>query len=148
SPKKSRGKGSQGKKTADVSQELVDVSKVSEPEPAKKKTSSRSTRGVVIQDPPSTLNPKLAALKVKLKGVQYLTPEEQETMDTCGYHQKDKKRSQNDKTEHGMEKTVQNQGQSPNFDPVITGDHRKVQLNELNELRDHAYENSLIYKAI
>ncbi|GKB17702.1 reverse transcriptase domain-containing protein [Tanacetum coccineum] len=28
-----------------------------------------------------------------------------------------------------------------------TGDHRKVQLNELNELRDHAYENSLIYKA-
>ncbi|GJS81920.1 reverse transcriptase domain-containing protein [Tanacetum coccineum] len=33
------------------------------------------------------------------------------------------------------------------LDPVITGDHRKVQLNELNELRDHAYENSLIYKA-
>ncbi|GJX11508.1 reverse transcriptase domain-containing protein [Tanacetum coccineum] len=27
-----------------------------------------------------------------------------------------------------------------------TGDHRKVQLNKLNELRDHAYENSLIYK--
>ncbi|GJX37984.1 hypothetical protein Tco_0251287 [Tanacetum coccineum] len=26
------------------------------------------------------------------------------------------------------------------------GDHRKIQLNELNELRDHAYENSLIYK--
>ncbi|GJW17191.1 reverse transcriptase domain-containing protein [Tanacetum coccineum] len=34
-----------------------------------------------------------------------------------------------------------------NFNPEITGDHRKVQLNELNELRDHAYENSLIYKA-
>nr|GEX77574.1 reverse transcriptase domain-containing protein [Tanacetum cinerariifolium] len=28
----------------------------------------------------------------------------------------------------------------------ITGDHRKVQINELNELRDQAYENSLIYK--
>nr|GEW50877.1 reverse transcriptase domain-containing protein [Tanacetum cinerariifolium] len=26
------------------------------------------------------------------------------------------------------------------------GDHQKVQLNELNELRDYAYENSLIYK--
>nr|GEV06022.1 reverse transcriptase domain-containing protein [Tanacetum cinerariifolium] len=26
------------------------------------------------------------------------------------------------------------------------GDHRKVQLNELNELHDQAYENSLIYK--
>nr|GEU86687.1 reverse transcriptase domain-containing protein [Tanacetum cinerariifolium] len=28
----------------------------------------------------------------------------------------------------------------------VTGDHQKVQLNELNELCDHAYENSLIYK--
>ncbi|GJT92726.1 reverse transcriptase domain-containing protein [Tanacetum coccineum] len=32
------------------------------------------------------------------------------------------------------------------FDIRTTGDHKKVQLNELNELRDHAYENSLIYK--
>nr|GEV30731.1 reverse transcriptase domain-containing protein [Tanacetum cinerariifolium] len=33
-----------------------------------------------------------------------------------------------------------------NFNLTVMGDHRKVQLNELNELRDHAYENSLIYK--
>ncbi|GJR18566.1 reverse transcriptase domain-containing protein [Tanacetum coccineum] len=33
-----------------------------------------------------------------------------------------------------------------NFDIKTAGDHRKVQLNELNEHRDHAYENSLIYK--
>ncbi|GJX34659.1 reverse transcriptase domain-containing protein [Tanacetum coccineum] len=33
-----------------------------------------------------------------------------------------------------------------NFNLETAGDHRKVQLNELNELRDHAYENSLIYK--
>nr|GEY13507.1 reverse transcriptase domain-containing protein [Tanacetum cinerariifolium] len=33
-----------------------------------------------------------------------------------------------------------------NFDLKIAGDHRKLQLNELNELRDQAYENSLIYK--
>nr|GEW05551.1 reverse transcriptase domain-containing protein [Tanacetum cinerariifolium] len=33
-----------------------------------------------------------------------------------------------------------------NFDLTVAGDYRKVQLNELNELRDHAYENSLIYK--
>nr|GEX93091.1 reverse transcriptase domain-containing protein [Tanacetum cinerariifolium] len=33
-----------------------------------------------------------------------------------------------------------------NFDLAVAGDHRKVQLNELNELRNHAYENSLIYK--
>nr|GEZ15939.1 DNA-directed DNA polymerase [Tanacetum cinerariifolium] len=30
--------------------------------------------------------------------------------------------------------------------PIGSGDHMKVQLNELNELRDQAYENSLIYK--
>nr|GEW41117.1 reverse transcriptase domain-containing protein [Tanacetum cinerariifolium] len=33
-----------------------------------------------------------------------------------------------------------------NFDLAVAGDHWKVQLNELNELRDHAYENSLVYK--
>nr|GEY90955.1 reverse transcriptase domain-containing protein [Tanacetum cinerariifolium] len=33
-----------------------------------------------------------------------------------------------------------------NFDLKTTGDHRKLQLNELSELRDQAYKNSLIYK--
>nr|GEY51372.1 reverse transcriptase domain-containing protein [Tanacetum cinerariifolium] len=33
-----------------------------------------------------------------------------------------------------------------NFDLKTTGDHRKVQINELNKLRDQAYKNSLIYK--
>nr|GFC92485.1 reverse transcriptase domain-containing protein [Tanacetum cinerariifolium] len=32
-----------------------------------------------------------------------------------------------------------------NFD-LNTGDHRKLQLNELSELRDQAYENFVIYK--
>nr|GEV25192.1 reverse transcriptase domain-containing protein [Tanacetum cinerariifolium] len=35
-----------------------------------------------------------------------------------------------------------------NFDFKTAGDHRKLQLNELNELHDQAYENSLIYKEI
>nr|GEX45955.1 reverse transcriptase domain-containing protein [Tanacetum cinerariifolium] len=33
-----------------------------------------------------------------------------------------------------------------NFDLKTAGDHWKLQPNELNELRDQAYENSLIYK--
>nr|GEU56743.1 reverse transcriptase domain-containing protein [Tanacetum cinerariifolium] len=33
-----------------------------------------------------------------------------------------------------------------NFDLKTAGDHRKLQLNELNELHDQAYENSVIYK--
>nr|GEW74994.1 hypothetical protein [Tanacetum cinerariifolium] len=32
------------------------------------------------------------------------------------------------------------------FNLKTAGDHRKVQINELNELRNQAYENSLIYK--
>nr|GEW18404.1 reverse transcriptase domain-containing protein [Tanacetum cinerariifolium] len=33
-----------------------------------------------------------------------------------------------------------------NFDLKTVGDHQKLQINELNELRDQVYENSLIYK--
>nr|GFA57155.1 reverse transcriptase domain-containing protein [Tanacetum cinerariifolium] len=33
-----------------------------------------------------------------------------------------------------------------NFDLKTASDHRKLQLNELNELRNQAYDNSLIYK--
>nr|GEW32162.1 reverse transcriptase domain-containing protein [Tanacetum cinerariifolium] len=33
-----------------------------------------------------------------------------------------------------------------NFNFKTAGDHRKLQLNKLSELRDQAYENSLIYK--
>nr|GFA45075.1 hypothetical protein [Tanacetum cinerariifolium] len=33
-----------------------------------------------------------------------------------------------------------------NFDLKTAGDHRKLQLNELSELQDQAYENALIYK--
>nr|GEY42272.1 reverse transcriptase domain-containing protein [Tanacetum cinerariifolium] len=33
-----------------------------------------------------------------------------------------------------------------NFDLETIGDHRKLQLNELSELRDQAYKNSLSYK--
>nr|GEV66736.1 reverse transcriptase domain-containing protein [Tanacetum cinerariifolium] len=33
-----------------------------------------------------------------------------------------------------------------NFDLKTAGDHQKLQFNELNELLDQAYENSLIYK--
>nr|GEX50127.1 reverse transcriptase domain-containing protein [Tanacetum cinerariifolium] len=33
-----------------------------------------------------------------------------------------------------------------NFDLAVAGDHQKIQLNELNKIHDHAYENLLIYK--
>nr|GEY12825.1 reverse transcriptase domain-containing protein [Tanacetum cinerariifolium] len=33
-----------------------------------------------------------------------------------------------------------------NFDLKTAGDHRQLQLNELSELRDQAYKNSVIYR--
>ncbi|GJT29705.1 hypothetical protein Tco_0909980 [Tanacetum coccineum] len=63
-PKKSRGKGSQGKKTVYDSQETVEVSEEFEPEPAKKRTTSkrrvkksvtRSAKDNIIHDPDTAL---------------------------------------------------------------------------------------------
>ncbi|GKE43053.1 hypothetical protein Tco_1470337 [Tanacetum coccineum] len=130
-PKKSRGKGSQGKKTADTPVEEIEVSKESDPQRAKRKTSSkrrvkkkvtlstndniisddpdvvlelaksisqteaqaeeaeaarkkssgRCARSVVIQESLSTLKSKPATSKAKLKGFPSLTLEEQEPAD-------------------------------------------------------------------
>ncbi|GJT88832.1 hypothetical protein Tco_1070549 [Tanacetum coccineum] len=86
-PKKSRGKGSQGNKTVDVSQETIDVSE------EHCFRVSRSTRSVVIQDTPSSPKPKLDASKPKLKGVQSLTPKEQEVADVMQALKESKKTS-------------------------------------------------------
>ncbi|GJU17120.1 hypothetical protein Tco_1145086 [Tanacetum coccineum] len=66
SPKKSRGKGSQRKKTDDDSQKSVDVS-----QSAKLKLKKQKQQGKVTSNPPK-----------KVKGVPSLTPEEQEVADT------------------------------------------------------------------
>nr|GEV33318.1 copia protein [Tanacetum cinerariifolium] len=63
------------------------------PEPAKKKTGSRSTKSVVIQDTPSAPNLKPVVSKHKLKSVQYLTPEEQEAADVMQALKESKKTS-------------------------------------------------------
>ncbi|GJS45202.1 hypothetical protein Tco_0595323 [Tanacetum coccineum] len=63
------------------------------PEPAKKKTDSRGTRSVVIQDTPIAPKSKPATSKPKLKGVQSLTPEEQEAVDVMQALKESKKTS-------------------------------------------------------
>nr|GEV45869.1 hypothetical protein [Tanacetum cinerariifolium] len=127
-PKKSRGRGSKGKKTTKESQETVNVSEESKPKPepakkkttskrvvkkkvtlsvddniifgdpdaalelakivtesfsesAKKKSSGRSSKSVVIHDTPSAPKSKSATLKTKLKGALTLTPQEEEAAD-------------------------------------------------------------------
>ncbi|GKA95715.1 reverse transcriptase domain-containing protein [Tanacetum coccineum] len=56
---------------------------------------------------------KACIFRSKLEAQSLLGPLKQANYRSSGYQQKDRKPSQNDKTEHGMEKTVQNQGQSP-----------------------------------
>nr|GFA26060.1 hypothetical protein [Tanacetum cinerariifolium] len=93
-PKKSRGKGSQGKKTADTHVADVDVFEESNSEPAKKKTASRRMvkKKVIISAADNIIPDSDVALELeedqlaflseilskKLKGVQSLTLEEQE----------------------------------------------------------------------
>nr|GEV42084.1 hypothetical protein [Tanacetum cinerariifolium] len=75
--------GYKGKKNDDVSHESIDIFEEFEPKLAKKKTGSRSTRGVVIHDPTSSLKLKPAASKLKLKGVQSLTLEDKKLQKLC-----------------------------------------------------------------
>ncbi|GJR61123.1 reverse transcriptase domain-containing protein [Tanacetum coccineum] len=111
--KKSRGKGSQGKKTADTTEESVDVSDESDPEPLiRRKTSRRkvvkkkatiSVDDNIIPEPDIALElgksislaeaeknlaakenvskKRTSGTSQKLKGIQSLTPAEQEAID-------------------------------------------------------------------
>ncbi|GJX22129.1 hypothetical protein Tco_0226574 [Tanacetum coccineum] len=94
-PKKSRGKGSKdaalelAKSISHTEAEEVEAARkvhathariVTEvfPESAKKKSSGRSSKSIVIQDTPSTPKSKPTTSKTKLKGAPSLTPQEQE----------------------------------------------------------------------
>nr|GEX62816.1 hypothetical protein [Tanacetum cinerariifolium] len=135
-----KGKGSKGKKTAKESQETVDVSEESKPEPelakkktasirvvkkkvtlsaddniitddldaalelakimteyvsesAKKKSSGRSSKSMVIQDTPIAPNSKPLTSKTKRKGAPYLTLQEQKATDIMQALKESKKTS-------------------------------------------------------
>ncbi|GJW17194.1 hypothetical protein Tco_0024630 [Tanacetum coccineum] len=64
-----------------------------------------------------------------------------------GYQQKDRKPSQNDKTEHGMEKTVQNQGQSPKMPKSESKLKNTIRCN-LNPSDGPGKPNSIIMKTV
>ncbi|GJT33639.1 retrovirus-related pol polyprotein from transposon TNT 1-94 [Tanacetum coccineum] len=53
-----------------------------------------------------------------------------------GYQQKDRKPSQNDKTEHGMEKTVQNQGQTNHRVEPTVDPHTRENIGNEDEEQD------------
>ncbi|GJU52596.1 hypothetical protein Tco_1226310 [Tanacetum coccineum] len=107
-PKKSRGKGSQGKKTTDTPVADVNVSEESEPEPAKKRNAN-----VALELGKSISLIEVAEEEVarrsfdppqKLKGVQSLTPEEQEVVDTMKTLKESKKTSRRQPGNRGSSK--------------------------------------------
>nr|GEW97765.1 reverse transcriptase domain-containing protein [Tanacetum cinerariifolium] len=61
-----------------------------------------------------------------------------------GHSEEIKTSGQVDVTNRGLKRILERM--DTNFDLRTAGDHRKLQLNELSELRDQAYEKSLIYK--
>ncbi|GJW55534.1 retrovirus-related pol polyprotein from transposon TNT 1-94 [Tanacetum coccineum] len=96
-PKKSRGKGSQGKKSADPTEESVDMSDESEPEPLiRRKTSTEEEAAarqvhatharIVSESVPEPARRRRSDIAIskttqKLKGIQTLSPAEQEAAD-------------------------------------------------------------------
>nr|GEV77138.1 reverse transcriptase domain-containing protein [Tanacetum cinerariifolium] len=75
----------------------------------------------------------------------------QDLVKNCDVSQRQGKISQRDEMPQNSIQTssqveVSNRGLKRILEREVAGDHSKVQINELNELRDQAYENFLIYK--
>ncbi|GJV34115.1 hypothetical protein Tco_1394515 [Tanacetum coccineum] len=128
-PKKSRGKGSQGKKTVDTHvTEVVE----SEPEPAKKRPISKSislteveeveaTRKVharIMTESIPTPAKRSSDTSQKLKGVQSLTPEEQEAVDTMKELKESRKSSKRQPGTRGSHKGTGSKPGVPN-EPAV-----------------------------
>ncbi|GKG00038.1 hypothetical protein Tco_0301728 [Tanacetum coccineum] len=90
------------------------------PEPAKKLTSSRSTRSVVIQDTLSAPKSKPATSKTKLKGVQSLTLEEQEAIDVMQALKESKKTNRRQQGTRGSSEGTGRIPGVPNESTVIS----------------------------
>ncbi|GJW61779.1 hypothetical protein Tco_0111114 [Tanacetum coccineum] len=115
-PKKSRGKGSKGKK-------IVDDSQTS----AKKKSGGRSSKSVVIQDTPSSLKSNPATSKTKLKGALSLTLEEQEATNITQALK-----------ESGEEGTDATKADAQKTSELLVKDTTDTEINSLLEVKIHS----------
>nr|GEZ61954.1 hypothetical protein [Tanacetum cinerariifolium] len=68
-PKKSKGKGSKGKKTAEESQEIIDVSEESEPEPEPAKKKSQSISQTEAEEAEATRKVHVTHAKIVIESV-------------------------------------------------------------------------------
>ncbi|GJX02289.1 hypothetical protein Tco_0186202 [Tanacetum coccineum] len=89
------------------------------PEPTKKQSGSRSTRGVVFQDIPSAPKLKHAASKLKLKGVQSLTPEEQEATDIIKALKESRRTNKRQPGTGGSDEGISSKPRVPNESKVV-----------------------------
>nr|GEW11686.1 hypothetical protein [Tanacetum cinerariifolium] len=89
------------------------------PEFAKKKSSGRSSKSVVIQDTPSTPKSKLATSNTKLKGAPSLTPQEQEAADIMQPLKESKKTSRRPPSTRGSNEGTGSKPEVPDESTVI-----------------------------
>nr|GEU53376.1 uncharacterized mitochondrial protein AtMg00810-like [Tanacetum cinerariifolium] len=210
-PKKSKSKGSKGKKTVEESQETINISEESKPEPpakkktsskrmvkkkvtlsaddniisddpdaalelaksisqteveeaeaarkvhathartitesAKKKSSGRSSKSVVIQDTPSTPKSKPVTSKTKLKGASSLTPQEQEAAYIMQALKESKKTSKRKPCIRGLNKGTRSKPGVPDESAVIfatSSEGTGVKPGVLDEDKDTTKENVIL----
>ncbi|GJY41502.1 hypothetical protein Tco_0428772 [Tanacetum coccineum] len=100
------------------------------------KAGSRSSRSVVIQDTPSAHKPKPATLKPKLKGVQTLTPKEQEAADAMQDLKESKKTSSRQSGTRGSSEGTGRIPGDPDESTVIsaTSSEGNEDLNEKEDI--------------
>ncbi|GKC30871.1 hypothetical protein Tco_1038165 [Tanacetum coccineum] len=160
-PKKSRGKGLQGKKTKDTLMADVDVFEESDSELARKRTASRrvvkkkvtiSIAKNIIFDPDVTLE-----LEEDHQGVQSLTPKEQESANTMQALKESKKTSRRQPGIRGTSKGTGSIPGVPDESTVVsptssegTGtkpgvpDEEKIYFDEDDEKKDYVDDDKSI----
>ncbi|GJQ91957.1 hypothetical protein Tco_0003096 [Tanacetum coccineum] len=159
-PKKSRGKGSKGKKeesrrklSADdniisddpnVALELLSLS--AKLKLKKQKQQGKSSKSVVLQDTPGTPKSKPATSKIKLKGAPSLTPVEQEAADTMKALKESKKTSKRQPDTGGSNEGTGSKPGVPNESTIVSttsseGTGAKPRVLEWGDEQDSEYSD-------
>ncbi|GJY89059.1 hypothetical protein Tco_0503687 [Tanacetum coccineum] len=154
-PKKSRGKGSRGKKTADAPQAAVEDSDESDSEPARKQTTieksdpepaRRRPSGIAFKDTSRVSKKMYHDLSQKLKVIQTLTLEEKLADDTM---QELKASRKSNKSQSLVEGSSEGIGVSPGVPDESTVIHATLSevtvlgTNELEEKNDDDDDKSI-----
>nr|GEV85977.1 putative ribonuclease H-like domain-containing protein [Tanacetum cinerariifolium] len=122
------------------------IRKEFKPKLAKKKTGSRSTRGVVIHDPTCSLKLKPVTSKLKLKGVQSLTLEDKKLQKLCKLSKKARKPTKNSQVlEAQVMELVRNLGFSMSSQSSLLPQVKDVVINQGFPMRKRLFLKRMLF---